>query len=182
MPPALEDLPHYTYDDYIQWEGRWELIDGIPYAMAPTPSFEHQDLSHKISGELYVKLKGCEHCRGQLPVDWQITDDTIVQPDNMVICGTIVSDKKLLQTPSIIFEILSPSTSHKDRTIKYRLYEAAGVAYYVIVSPFTRSADIYHLEEGAYTIAAEVCERNAFTFVLPECTFRIDFMPIFGAG
>lgn len=24
-----EDLPRYTYDDYVQWEGRWELIHGL---------------------------------------------------------------------------------------------------------------------------------------------------------
>ncbi len=28
-----EYLPHYTYDDYIQWKGDWELIYGVPYAM-----------------------------------------------------------------------------------------------------------------------------------------------------
>ena len=33
----VEDLPHYTYDDYVQWEGRWELIKGIPFAMVPAP-------------------------------------------------------------------------------------------------------------------------------------------------
>jgi hypothetical protein len=27
----MEDLPHYTYDDYAQWEGRWEIISGVPY-------------------------------------------------------------------------------------------------------------------------------------------------------
>lgn len=31
----LKHLPHYTYEDYKQWEGRWELIYGIPFAMAP---------------------------------------------------------------------------------------------------------------------------------------------------
>jgi len=39
------DLPHYTYDDYSQWEGRWELIDGIAYAMTPAPWFSHQRVS-----------------------------------------------------------------------------------------------------------------------------------------
>jgi hypothetical protein len=28
-----EDLPYYTYDDYVQWEGRWELIRGIPFVV-----------------------------------------------------------------------------------------------------------------------------------------------------
>ncbi len=26
--------PHYTYNDYCQWEGKWELIEGIPYALS----------------------------------------------------------------------------------------------------------------------------------------------------
>ena len=33
-----EQLPHYTYEDYLCWEGRWELINGIPYAMTPAPT------------------------------------------------------------------------------------------------------------------------------------------------
>ena len=33
----------YTYSDYLLWpeEERWELIDGIPYNMTPTPSRIH---------------------------------------------------------------------------------------------------------------------------------------------
>ena len=31
------DLPSCSYDDYIQWEGEWELIDGIAYAVSPAP-------------------------------------------------------------------------------------------------------------------------------------------------
>lgn len=26
-------LPKYTYEDYKHWEGKWELIHDIPYAM-----------------------------------------------------------------------------------------------------------------------------------------------------
>ena len=29
------ESPHYTYEDFCQWEGQWELIQGIPYAMTP---------------------------------------------------------------------------------------------------------------------------------------------------
>ncbi|SMN00945.1 hypothetical protein SPONN_2055 [uncultured Candidatus Thioglobus sp.] len=25
-----EYLPNYTYDDYAQWQGKWELIEGVP--------------------------------------------------------------------------------------------------------------------------------------------------------
>lgn len=33
---------NYTYEDYLKWDGQWELIDGVPYSMAPSPSFTHQ--------------------------------------------------------------------------------------------------------------------------------------------
>lgn len=41
----LEDIPRYTYDDYKQWEGQWELISGVAYAMSPAPMIEHQSIS-----------------------------------------------------------------------------------------------------------------------------------------
>ncbi len=41
MNEALKLLPHYTYDDYIHWEGQWEIIKGIPYAMSPAPIPAH---------------------------------------------------------------------------------------------------------------------------------------------
>jgi hypothetical protein len=39
----IEDLLHYNYDDFKQWEGDWELIRGIPYAMMPAATWQHQD-------------------------------------------------------------------------------------------------------------------------------------------
>lgn len=177
MALVHEDLPHYTYDDYVQWEGKWEIIYGIAYAMAPAPSIEHQNISQKIAGELYNALKGCDNCQALLPVDWQITEDTVVQPDNMVVCGKVTGNKKLLQTPSIVFEVLSPSTSHKDRTVKLSLYEKAGVAYYVIVNPLTLSAEIYWLHHGQYELSQEVSYQT-FEFSLDNCTFSLNFSHI----
>jgi len=36
----IEDV-NYTYDDYKQWQGDWELIAGIPLAMSPAPTRKH---------------------------------------------------------------------------------------------------------------------------------------------
>jgi len=38
MSLALKYPPNYTVKDYNKWEGKWELIDGVPYALA-SPSF-----------------------------------------------------------------------------------------------------------------------------------------------
>ena len=35
MGIADKIIPHYTYDDWINWEGKWELIEGHPIAMSP---------------------------------------------------------------------------------------------------------------------------------------------------
>jgi hypothetical protein len=39
---TILDIPNYTYNDYERWEGDWELIRGIPYAMSPFPDWKHQ--------------------------------------------------------------------------------------------------------------------------------------------
>jgi len=82
----LEDLPRYTYSDYVNWEDRWELIYGVAYAMAPAPMIRHQSVSNNIACELNNSLRNCKRCKALLPVDWKISDETIVQPDNSVIC------------------------------------------------------------------------------------------------
>ena len=41
----LDDLPRYTYEEYKKWEGQWEIIYGIAYAMSPMPMIKHQHIS-----------------------------------------------------------------------------------------------------------------------------------------
>ena len=56
MAIAQKYLPNYTYADYCQWEGQWELIEGIPYAMSPLPIIIHQI----VNGNLYTNFKICQ--------------------------------------------------------------------------------------------------------------------------
>jgi Uma2 family endonuclease len=146
----IEDLPHYIYDDYVQWEGEWEIIHGIPYAMTPAPRIKHQRLSVKIAAQLESLLKNCADCQTLMPVDWQIAEDTVVQPDLLVVCGKNKSEEKLLIPPVLVFEIISPATAKKDRILKYQLYEEAGVKYYCLVDPDANSMDIFELNRGRY--------------------------------
>lgn len=175
-----EDLPHYTYDDYVQWEGRWEVISGIPFAMVPMPTIEHQDISGEIYHYLRVLLKNCPHCRPFLPVDWQIKEDTVVQPDVLVVCGKVkrFKGKRLEIPPTLIFEILSPATIRKDKIIKYQLYQEAGVKYYCIVNPETRSAEVYELQEGTYG-KKDNFKDGKIHFDLDPCGIDFDFSEIF---
>jgi hypothetical protein len=51
----------YTYNDYKLWEGNWELVNGYPYAMSPSPKREHQLFNTAFAAELIIALKEKKH-------------------------------------------------------------------------------------------------------------------------
>ncbi|MBC7722564.1 MAG: Uma2 family endonuclease [Pedobacter sp.] len=174
MSGALRILPHYTYDDYCIWEGKWELIYGIPYAMSPAPTTKHQRITAALLSEFHFALKKCKHCRVYDPVDYKVAEDTVIQPDVLVICG-----KPKLNfldfAPSLVVEVLSPSTALKDRHTKYDIYESKGVKYYLIVSQDTEEVEVFQLVEGAYQLQQK---GHAFPFSFSfdeDCNIDIDF-------
>ena len=165
--------PHYTYDDYKAWEGRWELIEGSAYAMSPAPSIAHQSVSNKIARVLDMALDNCKKCQALLPVDWRIDEDTVVQPDNLVVCHP-VSGAYLTRAPALIFEVLSKSTALKDQNLKFSIYEREGVKYYVMVNAEDRVAKIYQIHEGRYIKLCDVADESV-DFDLGECSIHFDF-------
>lgn len=170
-------IPKYSFDDYKNWEGRWELIEGSPYAMTPLPSIKHQKLSHKIAYQLELLLENCTTCTPLLPVDWRIDENTILQPDNCVICYSIdEKDNYLTKAPSLIFEILSPSTATKDKILKYQIYQEQKVKYYIIVEPKNNTYEIFALYNDLYE-KVDIYNSN-FIFHLEECIINFDFNKI----
>ena len=174
--PDISNLPHYTWDDYHSWKGNWELIDGIAYAMSPAPSIQHQLISNNIAFLLKQQLDSCKNCQALLPVDWKIDEDTIVQPDNLVVCGE-VSGNFLSRAPILIVEILSKSTEKKDKTTKFKLYEKEGVKFYLIVDPETKVVKIYDLFEGRFIKRLDATV-EAEEFNLGDCKLKIDIAGI----
>lgn len=169
----LEDIPHYTYDDYVHWEGRWEVIYGVAYAMSPAPMKSHQSVSAKITRLLDEALDECEHCYASLPVDWKISEDIIVQPDNLVICEEPLG-AYIVQAPPIIFEVLSKSTARKDTGVKFELYEREGVRWYIIVDPDEKIAKVYENIKGRFIKRLDATT-DTCTFQAKGCQVPFDF-------
>ncbi len=187
----FEDLDlngSYTYSDYLLWQfsERLELIKGKIFKMSPAPTSSHQRVSMKLTRELdkyFYNLK-CEIFVA--PFDVRLVDFkksnadnqiiTIVQPDLCVICdGTKIDEKGCLGAPNLIIEILSRSTSKKDLTIKFDLYEENGVQEYWIVNPFEKEVHIYTLLNGKYIGSRPyIMETEIQSPTFPELKFEVD--------
>jgi Uma2 family endonuclease len=176
MSIAAKYRPYYTYDDYCQWEGNWELIEGMPYAMCPAPVPAHQGASTLLSFEFVKALKKCKKCKVFQPLDWKIEEDTIVQPDLLVVCNKI--EKKFLDfAPALVVEILSPATASKDRGEKMELYQSQQVKYYLIVDQQFKKLEVYEYINTQYELVSVNPEK--YLFLLPDnCTAEVDLLDI----
>ena len=164
--------PVYKYSDYVKWEGDWELIEGYPFAMAPSPFGKHQNIMWKLARYFDESLEDCE-CEGYPELDWIIDEKTVVRPDIAIYCEEI--EKYPKTTPKIVIEIISESTAEKDENIKFKLYEKEKVEYYVLVYPDFEKVKIYKLDNKKYD---KIYEGDK-TFKFDLCDIEIDFSKIF---
>ena len=152
--PAENQDQRFTYGDYLTWpdEERWEIINGIAYAMTPAPSVQHQ----RMLGELFRQLsnffieKPCEVFFAPFDVrlpqgeEEDAAIESVVQPDLVVVCDPTKLDKKGCKgAPDLVVEIVSPSTVQKDLKQKLALYEKVGVKEYWILHPEDKTIMIF---------------------------------------
>lgn len=160
----------YNYKDYKLWEGNWELIQGYPVAMSPSPKRIHQKFSQafsRLAGNILSENKSCG-CEIFYELDWVVNDNTVVRPDCMIVCGEFKEDY-LTVPPMLILEISSPSTAMVDRNTKHRLYEMYGVKYYILADSEKKTVEVFQLSDNKYK------ETKTTTFLLTSsCSVELD--------
>ncbi len=141
-----------NYEEYMllveSSEQRYELIDGVVYLLT-SPSFTHQVVVSEIAAHFYAYFRG-KPCRSlTAPLDVRLfgyatrfeEDPNVVQPDIVVICDEdkVNADGKYEGLPTLIVEVLSPTSKGKDMATKLQLYMKSGVSEYWIVDPQGKS-------------------------------------------
>lgn len=157
--PARPPRAKLGYQEYCCFPDdgrRHEIIDGDHY-MTPAPSTTHQTVSKRLQYQLYtqVELAGLGLVFNA-PVDVQLTEYDIVQPDLVVVLKDrtrMITHTKINGVPDLIVEILSPSTAANDTALKKQLYERTGVTEYWIADPDNQRLEQYRLVDGAYRLA-----------------------------
>jgi len=139
--PSTPSETRWTYESYaaIPNDGkRHEIIEGEHF-VNPAPNLYHQQISRRLQFQLYksIELAGLGVVINA-PVDVQLSDQDIVQPDLVIIRKAnsyIMTPTKVKGIPDLLVEILSPSNSAHDLETKRPVYERCRVPEYWIVFP-----------------------------------------------
>ncbi len=183
---SKEQQQPFTYGDYYQWDEfqRWELINGVPFDMTPTPPLRHQKISGQLIWQLAIFFQGTACEVYAAPFDVRLPDGdepdekvkNVVQPDVSVICDQgKLDDKGCRGAPDLVIEILSPYTARKDLKEKYSLYEHYGVKEYWIIHPAENVLIQYRLDGKVYVRVDVFSPGDAFsTGLFPGLTLSLE--------
>ena len=131
-----------TVDEFLVWaegrEGRWELYNGVPYAMSPE-RMRHIEVKYAVYLALRQAIRKAGvpcHVVGD-GAGVRISRHVMHAPDALVYCGSKLPDDALeVSNPVIVAEVASPSTRKRDDTVKLTGYfSLPSVQHYLIVDP-----------------------------------------------
>jgi Uma2 family endonuclease len=178
MSAAINYAPRYTIEDYRLWKGDWELWDGIAIAMTPSPFGRHQAILVALVSDLRAAI-GAAGCKATalVELDWIVSNETVVRPDVIVVGGS-APERHLEQAPSLIAEILSPSTRQNDLTYKRDLYASQGVETYLIVDPDAKTVEQLSLGQNGNYESLDASTRLEVT-VCGDCAIEVDLASLF---
>jgi Uma2 family endonuclease len=180
--PEVEENQRYTYADYLEWEysERYQLINGKAFMMA-SPSVAHQELLVELLTQFNVFLRGKPCQVFVAPLDVRLfpeednSDDTVVQPDLLVVCDRDKLGKGSVNgPPDLVMEIISPSNSYRELFLKFQYYLEAGVREYWVIDSEEKKVQVYIYENGHYL--GTVYKENAqiSVTVLPGLNIALD--------
>jgi len=139
-----------SVDEYLAFEEkstvRHEYLGGEIHAMAGE-SIPHNTIALNIAGALRNKLRGgpCRAYMENVKVRLEVAREEIFYyPDVVVTCHPTGVERLFVRLPTLIFEVLSPSTENTDRREKKSNYQQTPtLEEYVIVAQDRREVTVF---------------------------------------
>ncbi|MCA9909664.1 MAG: Uma2 family endonuclease, partial [Anaerolineae bacterium] len=102
----------------------------------------------------------------------------VAYPDVMVVCGEpeLYDDKgDVLLNPTVIVEVLSPSTEAYDRTMKFEHYQTLPTLQeYILIAQDQRAVEQYTRgSDGHWQLVEEQDVREPFTLTSIDCSLAL---------
>ena len=146
---VIERVRQMSVEEFLdfaeQSEDRYEYIDGEICPMTGG-KLDHFTIAANITGKLLNLLSGseCQVLSGGMLV--RVGAATLVAPDVSVVCGEpeTEADTRILLNPTVVMEVISPSSIDHDRVVKRDLYQSlASIHAYLIVDQEQMFAELY---------------------------------------
>ena len=149
--------PHpWTVEDFLAFEAeepeRYEYVDGIVRMMTGA-SAAHSRIKGNLSAALDAAL-GDGPCSAYIDDLKVVTGTAVMYPDLLVICRPLAPDDDRVPDPTVVVEVLSPTTETHDRVRKWREYQSiASLRHFVLVAQSERRVEVYTREPGGWQLA-----------------------------
>lgn len=147
-----------TPEEYLAWEAEQELrheYDNGEITAMTGGTLPHNDLAINLLSVLrpHVKARGCRINLADAKV--QVLDDgPYYYPDLVVSCDRRDREStRLIRYPTLIVEVLSPSTESRDRGKKFReLQESETLQEYVLIDYASVQVECFRRSEGRFWV------------------------------
>ena len=156
-----------------------EFVNGRIYAMAGgTP--EHSHLAANIIASMVTQLKGkpCRVFTSDLRVKVRPTS-LLTYPDVTVLCGTPLYTGNNLLNPTVLFEVLSPSTEAEDRGFRFEHFkQTASLQHYILVAQDRPHVECFSRKEDG-TWPRQIVEGRDAELMLPALDCQLSLAEVY---
>ena len=142
-------------------DGKYEYIDGYAYLLRPPSSAYANDMSnlaggspaHALISMNIGRILGNALEEGPCAVyssdaKVKVTEKRYLYPDVTVVCGE-QEDVTYITTPTIVVEVLSPTTEAYDRGAKFKTYKTLrSLQEYVLIGSQYKEIEVYRREDA----------------------------------
>jgi Uma2 family endonuclease len=141
-------------------ETRSEFYDGVMYGTAGT-SLEHSIIAGNLFAAMHSALRGSPCMSASSDLRVRLDKRTYVYPDIVVVCEQPKFGDDSVDTllnPTLVIEVLSPSTERHDRGFKWARYRTLeSLQTYVLVSQAEARVEVYKRQaDGAWLLSEAV--------------------------
>lgn len=145
-----------TVDEFLVWDDgtdtRYELIGGEPVAMVP-PAPGHGALVVALGAEIRSRLRPPCRVISEAGIRLANRNDSYFQADLAVTCRPLEPGMSSVPDPTLIVEVLSPSTEGTDRTVKLLAYrDLPSVQEILLIASVKRRAELWHRRDGEWRV------------------------------
>ncbi len=182
MVAIPEEPQKMTIEEYLEWELqqeiRYEYVNGEVFAMTGG-TIPHNDIALNFYTALrpHLRPRGCRVNVSDVKV--QVTPQgPYCYPDVIVSCNSEdLNARKFIKKPKLIAEVLSPSTSAKDRGEKFAYYlSMPSLQEYILIDSEKISVERYSRGQGRMWLYYPYIAGDTITLSSIEFEFPIELL------